>query len=89
MAPFGFESSAVTLSVAAATIATGALSGRRKTALEPVEEETRRQLADASLRLSGILAWMLAAGLGVAVELWELSTARGAGIRRSAHWPTR
>lgn len=72
MAPFGFESSAVTLSVAAVTIATGALSGRRNRALERGEEETRRQLADASLRLSGILAWMLAAGLGVAVELWEL-----------------
>ena len=72
MAPFGFESSAVTFSVAAVTIATGALSGRRNRALEPIEEGTRRHLADASLRLSGILAWMLAAGLVLAVELWEL-----------------
>jgi hypothetical protein len=70
MPPFGIESSAVTFSVAAAMLGAGAvLAHRYSPALDlPAGEPVR----DVSLRLRGMVAWLLAVLVVLAVELWEL-----------------
>ena len=87
MAPFGVESSAFTFSVAAAMLAVSAVAGhahsqafdlrvrgpnlgrRRDGASVPPSADAS---ADTSLVERGVVAWLLAVLLFVAVELWEL-----------------
>jgi hypothetical protein len=73
MRPFGLESSVVTFSVAAAVLAMGAVSDRRRS-LAPYRAEDHMvgRVQDAALRPRGTVSWMLAVGFVVAVELWEL-----------------
>ena len=91
MPPFRVESSAVTLSVAAAMLVVSALLARRDSraldltvrepnlGLPPVQARDSvasrlpaETTGNTSLRLRGTIAWLLAALVVVAVELWEL-----------------
>jgi len=82
MRPFSVATSVFTFSVAAAVLATGALAARRKTQVGPTDIELSRQVTETSLRMRGVVAWTLATGLVVAVELWELFHSP------RAHYPT-
>ncbi len=72
MRPFAFESSAFTFAVAAAVVAAGVVSTRRRSRLVPPVCEGGPAPSDASLAFRGAVAWALTAGLALAVELWEL-----------------
>jgi polyferredoxin len=71
MAPFGLSSSVVTFSVAAAVLSLSAISTRRWRS-EPSLAPQSPVGTPARLRGYGLAAWVLVAGLVVAVELWEL-----------------
>ena len=88
MAPFAIESSAVTFAVAAAMLGLGAVLARRgNAALDSGEPGPLRSrfskpaatgpvttaLGDTTLRTGGVIAWLVAVALLVAVELWQLS----------------
>jgi hypothetical protein len=71
MRPFGLESNLLTLSVAAGVAAVGTISS----ALQKGPSSASRKEANVlvgSLRRRGTTAWSAAAGLVLAVELWQL-----------------
>ncbi|MFZ2056924.1 MAG: hypothetical protein WAV54_05910 [Acidimicrobiales bacterium] len=70
MPPFGIESSAVTFSVAAAMLAAGAVFAHQYS--RALDLPAREPIRDVSLRLRGMGAWLFAALVVLAVELWEL-----------------
>jgi len=72
LAPFGAASSVVTFSVAAVLIALGAAGNISTGLVTPPDGESLVAVGDTSLRRSGTVAWLLAGGLVLAVELWEL-----------------
>jgi hypothetical protein len=72
MAPFGLESSVVTFAVAAGTL--GLSAALQSWPSIGLDQPVSRPLTstDSSLRSWGTFAWVLAGGLVLAVELWEL-----------------
>ena len=71
MAPFRVASSATTFSTGAAVLALGAVRNRR-TRPAGYREEVTTKATHTALAHRGAVAWMLAGGLALAVELWEL-----------------
>jgi hypothetical protein len=73
MRPFGLGSSVVTFAAAGAVLGLGTAIDRRRSRL-PARGGPRptRLVGEGSLALRGLVAWGLAAGLVLAVELWEL-----------------
>jgi hypothetical protein len=70
--PFGVESSAITFSVGAAIVMLSAILSHRR---GPAKRLTTHSVSIAeatSFARWGILSWLLAGGLALTVELWEL-----------------
>ena len=70
MRPFGLASSVVTLSAAGAVGLAG--STARRSRRDPAAGGPTGPAPDTSRRLGGVVAWVLATGFALAVELWEL-----------------